>query len=192
MDNETKNVKCQTANGLSYRGEWRNDKPNGGGRMEFPNHDIYEGEWKDGLMDGEGIYRFYDPKKDEYISSYEGQFAEGKRPGVGRMTFPDHTFYVGQWQADKRVGNGFATFTNGDSFQGLWKDNQMMRGVYALANGDRYDGEITEGKFSGYGKYFFTSGQWYVGEWKDGNMTKGICYYPDGRIKEVKDGNAVD
>ena len=160
--------------------------------MEFANHDVYEGEWKDGLMDGEGLYRFYDPKKDEYTSSYEGQFSEGKRHGVGRMLFPNRTFYVGQWQADKRVGDGFATFANGDSFQGLWKNDQMMRGVYALANGDRYDGEISGGRFNGYGKYFFTSGQWFVGEWTNGIMLKGMVYFPDGKLKEIADGKVKD
>ena len=191
MEKETKNVKCQSASGLSYKGEWRDDKPNGGGRMEFPNNDLYEGEWKNGMMDGEGIYRFYDLKKDEFTSSYEGQFAEGKRHGVGRMVFPNHTFYVGQWQGDKRVGSGFATFPNGDSFQGLWQNDQMMRGVYALANGDRYDGEISDGKFNGYGKYFFVDGKWYDGEWDKGVMTKGVIYWPDGRLKEVAGGKII-
>lgn len=63
MDNETKNVKCQSPQGQSYQGEWKNDKPNGGGHMVFSNQDLYQGEWKDGLIDGEGMYRFYDAKK---------------------------------------------------------------------------------------------------------------------------------
>lgn len=192
MDNETKNVSCKSPEGQKYQGEWRDDKPNGGGKMEFSNQDLYVGEWKDGLMDGEGLYRFYDPIKDEYVASYEGQFQEGKRHGIGRINFPDHTFYVGQWQADKRVGNGFAKFANGDAFQGLWKNDEMMRGIYALSNGDRYDGEMERGRFNGFGTYFFTDGKWYVGEWKDGAMTKGMVYWPDGRLKEIAEGKVVE
>ena len=107
------------------------------------------------------------------------------------MSFPDHTFYVGQWQDDKRTGSGFATFADGGAFQGLWQNGEMMRGVYALPNGDRYDGELSGGKFNGYGKYFFTDGRWYDGEWKDGAMTAGLVYRPDGKIKEVADGKIL-
>ena len=52
MDTNTKNVKCTAPDGQSYKGEWRDDKPNGSGIMDFANQDQYEGDWKDGLMDG--------------------------------------------------------------------------------------------------------------------------------------------
>ena len=31
-----------------YEGEWKNGFPNGHGTMNFPNGDMYVGEWKDG------------------------------------------------------------------------------------------------------------------------------------------------
>lgn len=41
-----------------FEGEWRDGKKNGQGVMYFNNGDSYEGEWKDGHKNGRGIYRF--------------------------------------------------------------------------------------------------------------------------------------
>ena len=54
---------------------------------------IYDGDWKDGKMDGTGKYKFYDPQKDKYSQGYEGQFRNGVRDGKGRMTFSNHDVY---------------------------------------------------------------------------------------------------
>ena len=64
----------------------------------------------------------------------------------------------------------------------------MLRGVYALKNGDKYDGELVDGKFDGYGKYFWSDGKWYEGLWKNGKMDKGTMYYPNGNYLDIEEG----
>lgn len=38
----------------TYTGEWDRDDKNGFGTMIYANKDCYEGQWKDGLREGEG------------------------------------------------------------------------------------------------------------------------------------------
>ena len=126
MSQETKHVHITFPSGNEYKGEWSDDKQNGFGIMNFANLDRYEGGWKDGNM------------------------VNGKFDGVGRMVFSDHTTYEGQWQVGVRCGDGVAVFPNGDVFHGLWQQDKMLRGVYSLKNGDKYDGELVNGKFEGF------------------------------------------
>ena len=37
----------------TYTGEWENDAPSGLGKINFFNGDVYEGQWKDGIMSGD-------------------------------------------------------------------------------------------------------------------------------------------
>lgn len=186
MENKIKKVQVKFPSGNEYKGEWENDKPNGFGIMTFDNQDLYEGGWKDGLMHGKGKYSFYDEKHDSYSSYYEGDFVQGKYEGLGHMVFADHSSYIGQWQAGVRCGEGLATFTTGNVFHGLWQQDKMLRGVYSLKSGDKYDGEIVEGKFNGYGKYYWSDGKWFEGTWKEGKMQNGIVFSQDGTFVEVE------
>lgn len=40
----------------TYEGNYTDGKKAGTGKMTYPNGDIYTGEWKDNMMDGEGTY----------------------------------------------------------------------------------------------------------------------------------------
>ena len=44
---------------------------NGKGRLIFPNGDIYEGNWKNNMMDGNGIYEFHDSR---FAGYYAGEW----------------------------------------------------------------------------------------------------------------------
>ena len=46
-------VKCEKME-LIYTGWFKDNKPNGKGRMLFTDGTIYEGDWCDGLLNGEG------------------------------------------------------------------------------------------------------------------------------------------
>ena len=188
MENETKNVRGKFPSGNEYQGEWKNNTPDGYGIMTFDNQDRYEGGWKVGRMHGQGKYSFYDEVHDAYSSFYEGDFVNGKYEGTGGMVFADHSTYIGQWQAGVRCGDGIAVFPTGNVFHGLWQQDKMIRGVYSLKSGDKYDGEIVEGKFDGYGKYYWTDGKWYEGTWKDGRMVNGMLFSPDGTFAEIEEG----
>ncbi|XP_062429513.1 MORN repeat-containing protein 2 isoform X2 [Rhea pennata] len=58
--------------GVTYAGNWENDKMNGTGRLEHPSGAVYEGEFKDNMFHGVGTYTF--PNGAKYI----GPFNENK------------------------------------------------------------------------------------------------------------------
>lgn len=71
---------CSFANG-EYTGELVDGVRQGYGVFKFSNYDIYDGDWEAGKMHGKGIYKFYDPIKDKYANTYEGDFNNGLREG---------------------------------------------------------------------------------------------------------------
>ncbi|CAD8204239.1 unnamed protein product [Paramecium pentaurelia] len=46
------------SNGTVYIGNFMEDKRNGYGQIIWPDKAIYKGYWRDGLMDGEGVYQY--------------------------------------------------------------------------------------------------------------------------------------
>lgn len=133
-------VTDQPYNNGKYTGEWKNDKPNGQGKMTYSNGDVYEGEWKDGNGTGYGVYKW----------------ASG-------------AFYEGEWKDGNRTGYGKFTFTNGDVYEGEFKDDNFNgQGKYKYINGDSFEGIYKDGKANGQCKYIFADGSIVVGIWKDG------------------------
>ena len=56
------------------------------GKYTLHNGYSYEGEWKEGKIEGLGVAKYPDG------SSYEGNFVDGKHSGQGKLIFPDGTF----------------------------------------------------------------------------------------------------
>jgi hypothetical protein len=67
----------------------------------WPNGEEYVGEWRSGLMEGDGTYRWPDGEH------YEGEWREGKRYGEGINNYALGTnpspFYDGYWEYDEPV-----------------------------------------------------------------------------------------
>lgn len=83
-----------------YEGECKKGKANGNGQAEGA--DTYAGIFKDGLPNGQGIYKW------ENGNIYSGVWAGGKRDGEGTMTFKRagkaDSLVTGFWKKDKYVG----------------------------------------------------------------------------------------
>ena len=63
---------------------------------------------------------------------------------------------------------GTVTFADGDKYVGELKDGKWHgQGTFTFANGREYIGEWKEGRKNGQGIYTYASGDKYVGEWKD-------------------------
>merc|ERR1711934_568620 len=71
----------------------------GVGKYTFRNRDSYEGDWREDLMDGFGIFKWM----------------TGARVG---------DVYVGEWKAGRREGKGEYTYASGDKYEGNFKNNE--------------------------------------------------------------------
>ena len=114
-------------------------------RIEFPNGDVYEGEWKFGKQHGRG--------KITYSSGavYEGEWKDGKRHGRGKITYPNGAVYEGEWKEDKPHGHGKYTHPDGRVYEGEFEDGERHGdGKYTRANsGVIKEGRFEQGKFVG-------------------------------------------
>ena len=95
----------------------------------------YEGERKNGRMEGSGTYTF--PSG----TVYTGEFLDGEFHGEGTLSFPESGKYVATWHRGKVV-RGEYVFADGleytDPADGDW--------AYCLPNGDRqFRSELVSG-----------------------------------------------
>ena len=127
--------------GSRYQGEHKNGVKHGIGTYFWDDGSIYEGEWKYNLMDGYGIYKF----KDGSICS--GFWLSNQMNGFGKFTFPEIKCYIGFFKKDYKSGFGLIFwFKERKAFVGFWKNNKQ----------------------DGLGKFIF-DGKIRYGSWKEGN-----------------------
>lgn len=124
-----------------YEGDWDRNYRHGFG--VFARQDekkvfrmIYRGDWKNGKYSGEGRLFYEDG------SVYEGFFRNGKRHGFGKMWFADGAYYEGDWIKDKKHGKGMFVYVNGNRFEGEFKDDMKWgKGrFYHLDSGQLQEG----------------------------------------------------
>ena len=87
---------------------------------------------------------------------YEGEFSQdGKRQGVGVLTYADGGVYRGQFEAGKLHGVGTFLYDSGDVYDGEWVDDHMDGlGTYFDSKGNVYRGQWREDMQEGYGIYW--------------------------------------
>ena len=123
-----------------------------------------------GKRGGKGVSRVYE--NGIFISSYEGEWKDGKPHGQGTESQSSYV-YEGGWKDG--IKNGLGTFNkaNGDIYVGELKDGKFNgQGTFSYAEGDSYVGELKNGLFHGQGTFPFTDGSKYVGEFKEGKFVK--------------------
>lgn len=126
--------------------------------IDFVNYGLYQGEWKDGLMHGEGkSYRTLD----DYQGIYDGSWRKGKLDGEGKLyrILSNHyyiedddliLFYHGDFENDKKHGSGTSYYDNDTvEYQGDWQNDQY-HGTGILYNEDGsvwYEGDFENGNY---------------------------------------------
>ncbi len=90
-----------------YRGEVKNGRPDGDGRLKLRSGLVYEGDWRAGTMEGRGLIHFANGE------AFEGGFAAGAPDGAGRLTTPDGRV----WQSIWRNGEEMERTLAGDGLQ---------------------------------------------------------------------------
>jgi hypothetical protein len=88
----------------SYTGSWVNGEPDGKGRFTFGQGHYYEGQVKQGEINGHGV--FYKPG-----SQYTGEFLDGKYHGYGELySYNTKTTVKGKFAAGRPVPGATTTY----------------------------------------------------------------------------------
>mmetsp|Transcript_22989 Transcript_22989/g.20881 ORF Transcript_22989/g.20881 Transcript_22989/m.20881 type:complete len:230 (-) Transcript_22989:113-802(-) len=114
-----------------FEGNYVDGQKTGYGKMIYPNGDIYEGEWLENLMNGEGSYTY---KKSGDI--YSGTWIKGKKQDQGRYEFnKDRSMFVGTWEKGQFT-NGTWELKGAGVYEGQFKLGRPIgQGQYSLVNG---------------------------------------------------------
>ena len=163
-----------------------NESFSGLGRLQFPNQDVYEGQFLKGKMHGHGVlisangrikytgqfrndFKWGKGKLEDNFShfEYEGTFEKNKIHGEGtKKDYREGTTYFGSFKDGEKHGFGTCQYQNGNRFRGTWAYNIPHKGELFIRSGDRLQGEWKDDRFSGSGIIYFNSGCLYEGEWK--------------------------
>lgn len=166
-----------------YYGYIKDGKPSRRGILKYKDGSVYDGEWKNGKYDGEGVFSCL-----EY--TYKGNFLNNYPNGNGSILFYDYSSYVGSWKDGMANGQGVMKFSNGDVYNGEWLSNEFNgNGTYMFSTGDIYIGGFANGLQSGDGMYMGKNFS-YSGGWEEGWINGfGTIEYENG---EVYEGNFVE
>ena len=164
-------------NGEIYEGQFLNGMRHGLGTCIYVNGDMYEGEWSEGLCHGEGLIS---NEKGKLVC--QGEFLEGRLNGNAVFKHEDGSQYTGEWKESRRHGRGKYVDKDGNKYEGEWKDNvRQGHGIHVGINGSYFDGEWARDVRNGFGYLKLANGTEYEGTWKSNRMEgRGVIKYPDG------------
>lgn len=133
-----------------YRGEFRNGRFHGYGRVEVPlsftERSLYAGNWENDLRSGRGTY--YDGKGSLYI----GEWRNDKRHGRG-----SYFFGLKDWRENEHTE--FWLSQNSENYTGQFVDDHYQgEGVYRWTDGSRYEGGFFASEKHGFGTYYYSTG----------------------------------
>ena len=124
------NGKMDFLNGNIYNGTITNGFQNGMGRMVYRDRTIYDGSWTMGIRDGYGEYIDGD-------SIYKGEWKDDKKHGDGELHI-NGIVYKGPWYMDLKHGDFTETTNNGSSYI-LKYENDIL-----IYRGTNISGEVLE------------------------------------------------
>ena len=180
--------------GSKFYGEMVKGVPNGYGKKEFLNGDVYEGQFKKGLRHGHGTLRI---KKDAILERYSGMWASDRWDGFGTLSLTDGSRITGKWKdngleygdyqgsdgaikSGKWQGNweyldeGYVKNKFGAEFTGtLGPNGGYEKGFLQNSNGDRYTGTFSNNQYDGMGILEKADGDRYVGGFSE-NLYSGV------------------
>jgi hypothetical protein len=146
---------------------------------------FYEGPMRDGVPEGQGIFRYDDGRR------YEGQFAGGRFNGPGRMQYPDGRRVEAQFRGDFE-GSGTLSYPDGRLFEGqLQKGIPQGKGTMRMRDGSSVTGAFQNGRAEGRALQTRVDGSTYFGPFA-GGVPKGggVCSGPGGASFCNRNGNA--
>jgi hypothetical protein len=186
--------------GSIYIGTFNKDKANGYGKLIHKDGDVYYGMWADDKAKGVGKY-INEIKKSSYCgywladrqhgygieickgSTFEGIFKNGKKEGIGKLTFQDGAYYIGEFYSNNICGIGTFYFKDNRIYQGEWKENRMNgSGILTWPNGNIFYGNFVQDKKDGFGVYYAYN-KIYIANWKNSKMQGTVYLVEKGLFK---------
>lgn len=163
------------SNDTEYFGAEKDGKPNGQGRLLHDGKLFYEGEFKNGVI--EGIGKMYD--LEDRNSYYEGEFKNNRFQGEGKTVYSDGNYYIGPYVDGMREGTGKLLSADGSLiYTGSFRGDAMHgKGTYYFSETDYYIGSFEYGYFEGQGKTYSSGELQYEGLWSADSKYRGISYY---------------
>jgi hypothetical protein len=124
--------------------------------MFYANGDQYLGQWRNGYLNGKGVYNYKNG------DSYEGSFLNGVRYGDGKYRYKDGGYYHGEYKNTqnagltstgslplcdgKRHGAGIRVWSTGARFEGQWVEDKIHGpGILTSNLGAKYEGLFYNG-----------------------------------------------
>ena len=106
--------------GTYYVGYWDNGRQYKKGKVfDRKNNLLYDGEYKNGVKEGIGVYYYQSGEK------YEGKFVNGVKEGKGIFYWKNGNKWEGYFKNDKMNGEGI--FYDGEeSFSAIYKNGELM------------------------------------------------------------------
>ena len=186
MAEEPPELKEYVINKIGEDGQLFADKSSenytGKAQVQYPNGDQYDGDFKNGIREGEGTMTY-----GETGNKYEGQWKNNLKDGIGKMTFGTDAEYTGHFTQGKRCGQGvYKYLKTKDLYSGSWKNGlKHGKGTFIFFDtkmkivGDWFNGQIIKGK------WIFANGTYFEGKFEN-NYPKGegIWHFANGN--EVK------
>ena len=177
-------------NGDVYEGELKHYLPNGNGSYYYGSADVYTGEFKNGYPEGEGTYTFV--TKDTFKGKFvKGVFTEGTLTITKNGTSQS---YSGSFKKSNFFGIFSYLFLDGTYYEGGYQNGLPNgKGKATLQSGDVYEGYFKNGYFEGPGKYTFKDESVLLCEFEKGKPCgKGSYTYVENDITKVIEGSFFD
>jgi hypothetical protein len=150
-------------------------KMNGLGKCTLNDGITYIGNWENNKYSGEGKITFRDKTTGNIMQEYTGTFKNNKYNGRGLLSSRGIS-YDGDFVNGVFEGAGIFTDTNNAVCEGTWKNNKPQKIKITYANGDRYEGLCTYNKKTeqierdGQGTMVYANGEIASGKWKDNEL----------------------
>jgi hypothetical protein len=142
------------SSGNYYIGTWKYDKKEGEGAMYYiSSNELYRGQWRNNLPNGIGEYlwlniaglknRTVNNKLQTHLQQcnrYVGEFVDGARSGYGRCYYSDGAEYAGQWVNNKKHDPAAVfIFSHGFIYRGEFMNDCMQSAVFAETDSSMID-----------------------------------------------------
>lgn len=179
---------CKYADGAVYEGDMDcQGYPTGQGEMRMPDGSFYSGSWRQGYYHGYG-------RSEAAGEIYQGEFFQGDLTGQGTYWYQDGSIAEGKFKSGLLNGRGKFQASDGSIAEGVFVNGTLSNGVSISANGENvWRGSFQNGQLIS-GSYKDKNGE-YSGQFKNGLLNgagEHVAYDANGVIAASWFGNFVD